>query len=116
MEGRIDRLWHIGDVGHHSAGPESRTEGASALWEACEIDLDAEISHYLDALVGQPAGAIVLRQRPSHTSGYSTVQGSALPTDDTSGTDELARRIDDPAGIDPASLTNIWPPTMPGVG
>ena len=47
------------------------------LVEAGEIDLDAEISQYLDGFSGRPAGAITIRQLLSHTSGFSTLQGNA---------------------------------------
>ena len=47
------------------------------LVEAGKIDLDAEISQYLDGFSGRPAGAITIRQLLSHTSGFSTLQGNS---------------------------------------
>lgn len=72
------------------------------LVEAGAIDLDTEVSHYLDSFSGQPAGAITIRQLLSHTSGFSTLQGNASHTDITSGKDELARRVDQLAHVNPA--------------
>ena len=72
------------------------------LAEAGEIDLDAEVSQYIDGFSGQPAGAITIRQLLSHTSGFSTLQGNASHTDTSGGTDELARRVDELADLTPA--------------
>ena len=72
------------------------------LVEAGEIQLDAEVSQYLDGFSGRPAGVITVRQLLSHTSGYSTLQGNASHTDSTGGTDELARRVDQLAEVTPA--------------
>ena len=72
------------------------------LVEAEEVDLDTEVSQYLDGFSGQLAGAITIRQLLSHTSGFSTLQGNASHTDATSGKDELARRVDGLAEVNPA--------------
>ena len=72
------------------------------LVEAGEVDLDTEISNYLDSFSGRPAGAITVQQLLSHTSGYSTLQGNTSHTDDTGGKDELARRVDGIAEMNPA--------------
>ena len=50
------------------------------LVEAGKVDLDAEVSQYLDGFSGRPAGAITIRQLLSHTSGFSTLQGNASHT------------------------------------
>ena len=49
--------------------------------EAGDVELDVEISTYLDDFSGQRAGAITIRQLLSHTSGFSTLQGNAAHTD-----------------------------------
>ncbi len=72
------------------------------LVEAGKIDLDAPVSNYLEAFSGRPAGAITIRQLLSHTSGFSTLQGNASHTDITGGPDELARRVDQLAEVEPA--------------
>jgi CubicO group peptidase (beta-lactamase class C family) len=72
------------------------------LVEAGDVDLDADVSQYLDRFAGRPAGAITIRQLLSHTSGFSTFQGNASHTDSTSGKDELARLVDALADVDPA--------------
>ncbi len=72
------------------------------LVEAGAIDLDAEVSNYLDSFSREPAGAITIRQLLSHTSGFSTLQGNTSHTDTTSGKDELARRVDQLAQVNPA--------------
>ncbi len=72
------------------------------LVEAGEIHLDAEVSQYLDGFSTRAAGAITVRQLLSHTSGYSTGQGNASHTDSAGGTDELAGRVDQLAGVAPA--------------
>ncbi len=72
------------------------------LVEAGKIQLDAEVSQYLDVFSNRAAGAITIRQLLSHTSGYSTLQGNASHTDSTGGTDELARRVDQLAEVSPA--------------
>ena len=48
------------------------------LVEGGKIDLDGEISQYLDAFVSSPGSAITIRQLLSHTSGYSTLPGSVF--------------------------------------
>ncbi len=72
------------------------------LVEAGEIQLDAEVSQYLDVFSGRAAGDITVRQLLSHTSGYSTGQGNASHTDSVGGADELARRVDQLAEVNPA--------------
>ena len=72
------------------------------LVEAGEVDLDAEISQYLDSFAGRPAGAITVRQLLSHTSGFSTLQGNTSHTDATSGKDALERSVDGLAEVTPA--------------
>lgn len=72
------------------------------LVEAGEVDLDTQVSQYLDSFSGRPGGAITVRQLLSHTSGFSTLQGNASHTDATSGEDELARRVDGIAEMKPA--------------
>lgn len=73
------------------------------LVEADKIDLDTEASQYLDGFSGRPAGTITIRQLLSHTSGFSTLQGnSGIAAEVTGGRDELARRVDQLAGVTPA--------------
>jgi len=72
------------------------------LVEAGNVDLDTEVSQYLEGFSGLPAGAITIRQLLSHTSGFSTLQGNESHTDVTSGEDELARRVGDLADVTPA--------------
>lgn len=76
------------------------------LVEAGEIDLDAEISQYLDVFSGKPAGAITIRQLLSHTSGFSTLQGNSSPAasrdGDDQGTDTLERSVEARADVTPA--------------
>ena len=72
------------------------------LVEAGQVDLDAPVSQYLDALTGQPAGVVTVRQLLSHTSGFSTLQGNASHTDTTGDQDELARLVDSLATLAPA--------------
>jgi CubicO group peptidase (beta-lactamase class C family) len=72
------------------------------LVEAGRVDLDAEISRYLDAFSGRPTGAITVRQLLSHTSGFSTLQGNASHRDVTDADDELARLVDRLATTAPA--------------
>ncbi len=72
------------------------------LVEAGEVDLDTEVSHYLDVFSDRPAGAITIRQLLSHTSGFSTGQGNASHPDPTGEKDELARGVEQLAGVTPA--------------
>ena len=72
------------------------------LVEAGKIDLDTGLSHYLPEFSGQPAGAITIRQLLSHTSGYSTMQGNASHVGTTGEKDELARGVEQLAGVTPA--------------
>jgi CubicO group peptidase (beta-lactamase class C family) len=72
------------------------------LVEAGKVDLDTEVSQYLDGFSGAPAGAITIRQLLGHTSGFSTLQGNESHTDVTGGRDELACWVDDLADVTPA--------------
>ena len=72
------------------------------LVEAGRVDLDAEVSRYLDIFAGRPAGVITIRELVSHTSGFSTLQGNASHTGAEGGTEELQRRVDEVAEMDPA--------------
>ena len=72
------------------------------LVEAGEIDLDGEVSQYLDEFAGQPAGEATIRQLLSHTSGFSTLQGNASHADATGSQDPLAARVDEVAQLTPA--------------
>lgn len=76
------------------------------LTEAGNVDLDAQVSQYLDGFSGQPAGTITIQQLLSHTSGFSTLQGNgstaASREEDAGGKDELARRVDQLAEVTPA--------------
>ncbi len=73
------------------------------LIEAGKVDLDTEVSHYLDGFSGRPAGAITTRQLLSHTSGFSTLQGNASHPATTGAKDELARGVDQLADVTPAN-------------
>ena len=72
------------------------------LVEAGKVDLDTDVSQYLDGFSGRPAGAITIRQLLSHTSGFSTLQGNAAHADTAGGKDELARRVDRLEDVTPA--------------
>jgi CubicO group peptidase (beta-lactamase class C family) len=72
------------------------------LVEAGEVELDAEVSEYLDGFSGTPAGAVTIRQLLSHTSGFSTLQGNTSHTDATSGEEALERWVDGLIGVAPA--------------
>lgn len=74
------------------------------LVEKGKVELDAEVSHYLDLFAGTPAGAITIRQLLSHTSGYSTEQGNAGHPESTGEKDDLARAVNRLAGETPANL------------
>jgi CubicO group peptidase (beta-lactamase class C family) len=76
------------------------------LVEAGKVELDTEVSNYLDEFAGKPAGAITIRQLLSHTSGYSTTQGNAGHPDSTGDTDDLARDVDRLADVTPANSPN----------
>ena len=64
------------------------------LVEAGDVDLDGEVSQYLNPFQNTPAGAITIRQLLSHTSGYSTRQGNDPHTDRTESEDALSRQVD----------------------
>ena len=68
------------------------------LVEASQIDLDAEIAQYIGGFSGRPAGRVIIQQLLSHTSGFSTLQGtsnvSASRGGDTSAMDLLERSVD----------------------
>ena len=72
------------------------------LVEAGTVDLDTDVSRYLEGFSGRPAGAITIRQLLSHTSGFSTKQGNAAQLDPTGDGDELARAVDELAAVTPA--------------
>ena len=72
------------------------------LVEAGRIDLDAEVSQYLDSFSGKPAGAATIRQLLSHTSGFSTLQGNSSHAETAEDEDALARQVDGLAGVIPA--------------
>ncbi|MGH1490108.1 MAG: serine hydrolase domain-containing protein [Acidimicrobiales bacterium] len=75
------------------------------LVEAGEVDLDTELSQYLNGFSGRPAGAVTIRQLLSHTSGFSTLQGNASRSDAsyaTNNRDELERRVDELVEVEPA--------------
>ncbi len=72
------------------------------LVEAKKVDLDGEVSRYLEGFSGQPSGSITIRQLLGHTSGFSTLQGNASHTDSTGAEDELARRVEQLATLAPA--------------
>ncbi len=72
------------------------------LVEAGSVDLDDEVSRYLEVFSGEPGGGVTVRQLLSHTSGFSTLQGNASHTDAGGGTDALQRRVDLVAAEDPA--------------
>ncbi|MBX3092709.1 MAG: beta-lactamase family protein, partial [Cryobacterium sp.] len=76
------------------------------LVEAGAIDLDADLSRYLDTFAGKPAGAITIRQLLSHTSGYSTGQGNAGHPESTGKGNELALAVDGMAEEAPAYKPN----------
>jgi CubicO group peptidase (beta-lactamase class C family) len=63
------------------------------LAEAGKVDLDTEISQYLDVFSGRPSGSITIRQLLDHTSGYSTLQGNDTDADKTQGADALSRQV-----------------------
>ncbi len=71
------------------------------LVEAGKVDLDTEVSQYLDGFSGKPAGAVTIRQLLSHTSGFSTLQGNTSHTDTAGGEDALARTVDGLADVTP---------------
>ena len=75
------------------------------LVEAGKVDLDAEISQYLDGFSGRPAGPVTIRQLLSHTSGFSTLQGNDSAASRGGGTnakDVLERSVDALAKVAPA--------------
>ncbi len=76
------------------------------LVEAGEVELDAQLSVYLDEFLGRPAGSITIRQLLGHTSGFSTLQGNASHTDTTDTNDELERHV--------AGLAEVEPDYEPG--
>lgn len=79
------------------------------LVEAEEVDLDAEVSRYLKELSGRPSGSITIRQLLSHTSGFSTLQGNASHADGPGDADDLARTVEQSAGVVPVyPAGTIW--------
>jgi len=71
----------IGFIGLGHISIHAHLPGLQPLVEAGDVELDVEISTYLDDFSGQRAGAITIRQLLSHTSGFSTLQGNAAHTD-----------------------------------
>jgi|GEM_PF-783184 len=66
------------------------------LVEAGKLDLDAEISQYLEVFSDSPAKSITVRQLLSHTSGYSTIQGNdnlVKPNQSAEGLELQVQRI-----------------------
>lgn len=63
------------------------------LVEAGKVDLDTEISEYLEVFSGSLSGSITIRQLLSHTSGYSTLQGNDTHTGQAPSKDELLRQV-----------------------
>jgi len=79
------------------------------LVEAGKVDLDTEVSQYLDGFSGKPAGGVTIRQLLSHTSGLSTLQGNASHTDTAGGMDALERQVDRLADVTPAHAPDeLW--------
>lgn len=72
------------------------------LVEAGDVELDAEVSRYLDVFSGRSSGAITIRQLLGHTSGYSTLQGNDTHVDRTENADELTRQVERIAQWSPA--------------
>jgi CubicO group peptidase (beta-lactamase class C family) len=72
------------------------------LVEAGEVELDAEVSEYLNGFSGTPVGVATIRELLSHTSGFSTLQGNTSRTDAASGKDALERSVDGLMGVTPA--------------
>jgi len=64
------------------------------LVEAGRVDLDTEVSHYLDVFENQPAAAITIRQLLSHTSGFSTRQGNDVRAGRTQSENGLQRQVE----------------------
>ncbi|MEM7458429.1 MAG: serine hydrolase domain-containing protein [Pseudomonadota bacterium] len=64
------------------------------LVESGEVELDGNLSRYLDVFSGRPAGAITIRQLLGHTSGYSTRQGNDTHQDRTDSDDAMMRQVD----------------------
>ncbi len=72
------------------------------LIERGEIDLDMQLSRYLEVFGNQPSGVITIRQLLSHTSGFSTLQGNSSDSSVASSDDELERTVDLLTGVAPA--------------
>jgi CubicO group peptidase (beta-lactamase class C family) len=73
------------------------------LVEAGKVDLDAQVSRYLDVFKDRPSGAVTIRQLLSHTSGFSTRQGNDAHIDRTQSADALQRQV--------ARIAQ-WPPAL----
>lgn len=63
------------------------------LFESGQVELDGELSLYLDTFQGRSGGAITLRQLLAHTSGYSTLQGNDINVENPGGEDALSRQV-----------------------
>ena len=74
------RRRHGGHAGHGVPDrldlQELHRTGRHAAGRGGQVDLDAEVSHYLEDFAGRPAGPVTIRQLLSHTSGFSTLQGN----------------------------------------
>ncbi|MCX4240026.1 serine hydrolase domain-containing protein [Paraliomyxa miuraensis] len=64
------------------------------LVESGRVDLDAEVSRYLDVFKDRPSGATTIRQLLSHTSGFSTWQGNDTHIDGPRSGDDLERQVE----------------------
>lgn len=79
------------------------------LVEAGELDLDTELSSYLQEFSGRPAGSITIRQLLSHTSGFSTLQGNPPHAHGVDTGDDLTSRVEQLVTISPAySPDTTW--------
>ena len=63
------------------------------LVESGHVELDGELSRYLDIFQDSPGGTITLRQLLSHTSGYSTLQGNEADVESPGNEDALTRQV-----------------------
>ena len=76
------------------------------LVESGHVELDGELSQYLDVFQDSPGGAITVQQLLAHTSGYSTLQGNETGVENPESADALSRQ---------AALIASWAPDyVPG--
>jgi CubicO group peptidase (beta-lactamase class C family) len=83
------------------SGSISKSFTAVAIMQLVEggrVELDAELSRYLEDFAGRASGSITIRQLLSHTSGFSTLQGNTARGD----VDDLARSVQQSASVVPA--------------